>query len=379
MYFHRKRKDPMAGEWIVEAGATRVLALAMFAAGSLVLALLIWPELLPISLPPDLMAYLGLFLFKGGLLAFFSVSGLTVDRRAGAIFHWVRVLGLRALETRSKVADLEEAATGIRVEHDPLDLLVTKRHAWILRLLPGPQGGQPIERFGTPLEALAMARSIAEFLSVPIADATMGPERQIDPLDFHAPLGRVLRRREAKVVPGEVPTPRRFEVHDDTRSFTLDLPPGGLRTTHIVSVALGGLLSMLFFLWLRPLAPGQDLATMVLRWLIVLWPLPLPLAVALVATRQWTRIVIDDEGLRSTRPWASLHWTRRLPARDLRDLLLLAPCESNPARGLVFPSDAMIVARSEGRCLRFGAGLSWDELRWIHGSCENAVARYFPE
>ena len=396
MFFHRHSNDPKAGEWLVDVGATRLVALVMVALGTLLFVTLLRPDLISLPLPPDLAAYLGLFLFKGGLLGFFSVMGITVDLRARAVFRWVRILGLRALESRTKIASLEDECTGVRVDPDPLDLVVTRHHGWTVRLLPGSAGGQRIERFATPLEALELARNMAAFLAVPLADASMGPEREVLPPDLHAPLCEILRRRDAvrrkaaeewvstadepKGRMGDGPEPPPSDALRPVRlgggRWSIVLPPGGLRGSHVAAVLLGGLLSVAFFLFLRPWESGMDLPVFLAALAVVLWPLPLPLAVALVATRQETHLRVDEDGLHVERPWGFARISRSLVHGELRDLLLLEPAASDPSRGFVFPSDGMVVARGERRMLRFGAGLSRDELRWLHHELERVIATH---
>jgi hypothetical protein len=238
--------------------------------------------------------------------------------------------------------------------------------------------------------ARELAEQIGKFIRLDVVDTTSGEEvrREWDHLD-ESLRDRVERTHEAVEV-SEPPPNMKTVCEIEGRRIALQMPPSR-NGCAIIAPIIGAIIIPIFLF--TSLGQFFEEIPEEFRWigfagiaLLVAIPILVILSVVLRVKRGGVCVVASRDGIELTERGAFFAKTRFIPADELEELILphgdaggdlsqeLADSQVPDAMKSIIKTVAKsrfgtqpIEARSDNLTLAFGAGLSTEEQRWIHG------------
>jgi ankyrin repeat protein len=197
--------------------------------------------------------------------------------------------------------------------------------------------------------AMEVAEVVAHFLRIGIDDQHLGVKRRYQELDLvlSQKTDATLERTGIQMLK---PAPGRYTVlrsHDGALEIDIPRP----RDHSLLAVTL-----LVFVLWTLPVALMGSL------WIGLLPPAIMLASWIKVAWGYRSHVVADKHCLTVT-AWGLIgRRTVKIPYNELEDLVVLDPDRGGPREVLAFVFDGFLVARSDRSSVRFGHGLSANEL-----------------
>jgi hypothetical protein len=342
--------------------------------------------------PWELRLGIGLLFISFGSVFVFGRFGVTIDRRSRKIIKWVGLIV--PLASREFPTDSFELVTIGRETRSsgrapnavyPIRL----RGAFIPRPLE-------IEISADYRTAMMTAEELAGFLGKPLVDSSMGTPVVRDPEEQYTPAGDKARARAN--VPG-VPDPPPLLLSnimcegEEGTETVVDIPPRGFRSTGYLSLAVGTIvpafIAVKFLIPLgRTAGSTEDVVFLAILSLFVLVPTIVTWTGAFREARKVVRVsasplalTIEETGLVKTRSWT-------LPAKEIEEFYVN---DGLPIEAAAHPhqdrtegagehggtgmksSGGFITVSSDETTLKFGFGLSIEELGYIHAVIKNAI------
>lgn len=303
----------------------------------------------------------GLIFACAGVAVSLGRSRLVFDRRRGVISSWWGILGMGPT-TETPLAGRERVSMATETRGSG-----KSRHTvHPVRLEGGIHEPHEIEAPGSTAEARRLAEDVAKFLEVGIVDRTSGDEivREAGTLD------ESVRDRLARlgVKPEQAPRPpdarSRHTPMGSMQRF--EIPATGFNCGHVLIVFVALLFAFPGGAAMVALASDPDAPAIVGVVVGGFFLLP-SLAVILyaIADSRTTyfieatpmRLLVEQRGLVSTKNF-------EFPCHELEELEVTGRKSNDVMSG------TSILARSDTQEVRFGSGLSADELSWIKSCLE---------
>jgi ankyrin repeat protein len=327
------RRHPPAGCLVVVAGALAVVA----AAGGGVPGPggISWSWLLGRALPLGALA--AVLLARRWLII--DRNRREIERGIGAVWPWrrtieplgvVQAVRLERHDEAHPDADGDSSVTttyGVSLERDGQNLEISRAGVWEC--------------------AVPLGETLAHFLRVGLDDRSQRRRRSFEELETPLCDQRPPSRKGAHLKPSRLRV-----VEGEDGSLVIEIP----RSKD--PAYLAGALAV-FVLWTLPVSIFGSL------WLGLL-----PLGIMIVS---WLKVAygysaevrVSADGLTVTSRGLVMRSTVSIPCGELEELILIRPEWGGPRNTLAFAFAGMLVARSDRSAVRFGHGLTREELQWL--------------
>jgi hypothetical protein len=298
-----------------------------------------------------------------GAAFIFGRIGVTIDRRRRTVSRWWGAL----LPFRSAVYGFDD----FQLVSISLEICRAKNatHTFYPVCIEGrPPMRIQLSRHGDYVASRRIAEEAAKLMNLGVADRTSGQEilREAGTLD--EPFRQRARRTGQTFVPREPPADTRLKLERSSRTATFDLPPPGVRASHVASVATVLIAGVaVYFLGVRNITDGApEEFVWFLHGIFALGfgggLIFLAFRIAIDATMK-ERIEATLGSVKLTRISFLGSRGRQLSADRIEEI------EVGPTvlGGLhtTYRGREVVGVRSDQATLEFGAGLSRAELDWV--------------
>jgi len=364
-------------------GCAALLGLALVLAGALPLSLSLAVLLRLMGGDPVkavVMLLYGAAIMVIGLFAMLWRQGTLIDRRRGAVRKWWGLLVPLGGSTRPLAA-----FDGVRVARERTRITRSSartRLAYVVSLTAERGDSLTVEEMGSKEEARVLARELAEFTGLELADK----------LDLPGPLRDRAGEAGARPEIGEPPADARCRIRQEGHSLVIDIPPVGFRLRHVAFMAVGLLVPLVFCLLLRGYFWDEEdeLLPYLLAFaglVFVGFPVAFTWGSAVSSARRSVVVRVSPRELRVTSHGLVRSQVAAIVCGELESLDVVAGSRAEASasrsgqqallRGELTQAARLgghvIVARSPDVSLTFGAGLSLEELRWMRAVIWNVV------
>ena len=369
-------------------------------------------DVLPIGMDPNqpriFFVGFGVIFASVGAALIFGRSGLTIDKTTNRLIKWWG-LGV-PMKTKEYNLSLYSRVT---IGRDRRKSGKSSRTVYPVRL-QGSGGFGTIEYAASSdyQEARRIGEELAQFLEVNLEDSSSGKRIIRRPEALDESLRDMFQRTEEKPEMLDMPYTMRSQIHKEDRSVRIEIPPLGFKMVHLLHMVPGLIFAtcvLLFFL--RPFLslPAPDLVRLIFSTVILVFFVFAPIGVSfgyiLGKAYRSCRITASPGRLRVEEKRVLRSKVREIPTDELEELELIdsgsvletsmeetqrkRPISSEEElrmRRMLDPNSTMgrllravaksgITARSDRETIRFGQGLSVEELRYIHALLLRVITR----
>ncbi|HYF48010.1 MAG TPA: hypothetical protein VEJ63_01290 [Planctomycetota bacterium] len=292
-----------------------------------------------------------------GVTFVFGRMGTIIDKTVGTITKWWGILWFPIYSKNISLADVR----CVSISHETRKTKNGSYSVYPVRLRGNSGDVLHLSEPRDTMESRRLAEEVAQFLHVPLRDSSMGETVTRQPEELQESLRDKLIRTNQEVSISAPPSGAKCAVSAEGNRVIFDIPPQPLMTGCTLGASVGVIIFIVIFVSMFATAFGAN-AMWVIGAAVVIGLVLISLQVAVATKTRW-QVTADPQGLRVTTMGVVRSSTDEMSADKLEEL-----------RVHYSGTQTSLLAISDQKTIRFGAGLSSAELEWMRALIMKALS-----